>query len=103
MTIIEKIKSGITYCDGGAGTLLQSWGLKPGEKPETWNITNPDKIIEMHRLYLEAGANIIVAGSAVFKAPRVKDVIDKMKYAAELYPFGSGTEERIEKGKVRKR
>lgn len=48
----------------------------------------------------EAGANVIVAGSAVFNAPRTKDVIDKMKLAAELYPFGSGLAER---GKVRKR
>jgi len=50
MNILEKIKTSITYCDGGAGTLLQSWGLKAGEKPENWNITNPEKIIEMHRL-----------------------------------------------------
>ena len=48
MNIIEKIKSGITYFDGGAGTLLQSWGLMPGEQPEKWNITRPEKIIEMH-------------------------------------------------------
>jgi len=51
----------------------------------------------------EAGANIIVAGSAVFNAPRAKDVIDKMKEIAELYPFGAGVEEKLEKGKVRKR
>lgn len=51
----------------------------------------------------EAGANIIVAGSAVFNAPKAKDVIDKMFLAAELYPFGSGLGERLEKGKVRKR
>ena len=51
----------------------------------------------------EAGANVIVAGSAVFNAPRAKDVIDKMKRTAELYPFGSGLAERVEKGKVRKR
>ena len=70
MTVIEKIGSGITYCDGGAGTLLQSWGLKPGEKPESWNITNPDKIIEMHRLYLEAGTDIIT--TCTFGANRLK-------------------------------
>ena len=70
MTILEKIRNGITYCDGGAGTLLQSWGLKAGEKPENWNITNPDKIIEMHRLYLEAGANIIT--TCTFGANRLK-------------------------------
>ncbi len=70
MNITEKIKKSITYCDGGAGTLLQSWGLKAGEKPEEWNITNPEKIIEMHRLYLEAGAQIIT--SCTFGANRLK-------------------------------
>ncbi len=70
MNILEKIKSGITYVDGGAGTLLQSWGLMPGELPEIWNITNPDKIIKMHRLYLEAGAEIITA--CTFGANRLK-------------------------------
>lgn len=70
MNILEKIKSGITYCDGGAGTLLQSWGLMPGENPENWNLTHPEKIIEMHCLYLEAGANIIT--SCTFGANRLK-------------------------------
>ena len=51
----------------------------------------------------EAGANVIVAGSAVFNAPSAKDVINKMKQTAELYPFGSGLGERLPKGKVRKR
>jgi ribulose-phosphate 3-epimerase len=51
----------------------------------------------------EAGANIIVAGSAVFNAPSAKAVINKMKETAELYPFGSGLGERLPKGKVRKR
>lgn len=53
-------------------------------------------------LATEAGANVVVAGSAVFNAPSAKVVIDKMKKVAELYPFGSGTHERAE-GKVRKR
>ena len=70
MNILEKIKNGITYVDGGAGTLLQSWGLGAGVSPETWNITNPDKIQKMHRLYLEAGANIITA--CTFGANRLK-------------------------------
>ena len=81
MNVLEKIKSSITYCDGGAGTLLQSWGLKAGEKPETWNITNPDKIIEMHRQYLEAGAEIIT--SCTFGANRLKfDNLEEIVTAA---------------------
>ena len=51
----------------------------------------------------EAGANIIVAGSAVFNAPSAKEVIDKMKEISTLYPFGSGVEERAAKGAVKKR
>lgn len=70
MNVLEKIRSSITYCDGGAGTLLQSWGLTAGEHPENWNISNPDKIIKMHRLYLEAGAQIIT--SCTFGANRLK-------------------------------
>ena len=70
MNILEKIRNGITYVDGGAGTLLQSWGLEAGVSPEIWNITNPEKIREMHRLYLEAGANIITA--CTFGANRLK-------------------------------
>ncbi len=81
MTIIEKIRSGITYVDGGAGTLLQSWGLEAGVAPETWNLTNPDKIKEMHRLYLEAGANIITA--CTFGANRLKfDNLEEIVNAA---------------------
>ena len=70
MNILEKIKSEITYCDGGAGTFLQANGLKPGEYPESWNITKPEKIVEMHRLYLEAGAQIIT--TCTFGANRLK-------------------------------
>ena len=70
MNILEKIKNGITYFDGGAGTLLQARGLKPGEKPETWNITHPEEIIAMHRQYLDAGTNIITTNT--FGANRLK-------------------------------
>ncbi len=70
MNILNKIKNGITYFDGGAGTLLQARGLKPGEKPEMWNITHPEEIIEMHRQYLDAGANIITTNT--FGANRLK-------------------------------
>lgn len=81
MNILEKIRSGITYVDGGAGTLLQSWGLEAGVSPETWNISDPDKIKKMHRLYLEAGANIITA--CTFGANRLKfDNLEEIIFAA---------------------
>ncbi len=70
MTILEKIKSGFTFFDGGMGTLLQQKGLAPGEKPEEWNITHSEDIIEVHLAYINAGCNIINAntfGANIFK------------------------------------
>ncbi len=49
----------ILFFDGGTGSILQGMGLKPGEQPERWNITNPDKIQTLHYNYYTAGANII--------------------------------------------
>lgn len=59
MKITEYAKEHIIYLDGSMGTLLQSCGLTPGELPERWNITHPDKIIEIHKAYFDAGSNVI--------------------------------------------
>lgn len=79
MNILEKIRKEITYFDGGAGTLLQSWGLKAGEYPENWNISNPDKIVEMHRMYLDAGTQIITSntfGANSLKFDNLEEIIN---------------------------
>ncbi len=59
MTIIEKIKNGFTYFDGGTGTVLQKRGLRAGELPEEWNITHREEIIKLHLSYINAGSHII--------------------------------------------
>lgn len=59
MNILEFLKDNIVYLDGGMGTLLQEQGLMPGEHPERWNISNPDKIKAIHRAYYDAGSNVI--------------------------------------------
>lgn len=59
MTILEKIRSGFTCFDGGTGTVLQKKGLAAGEKPEEWNITHREEIIDLHLSYINAGSNII--------------------------------------------
>lgn len=57
--IKELLKKRRLYFDGGTGTLLQEMGLKGGEPPELWNITNPQKITALHKAYLDAGSDII--------------------------------------------
>ncbi len=51
------------YCDGGFGSYLQSIGLPAGTPPEAWNLTHPEKIVELHRAYVEAGSNLITTNS----------------------------------------
>ena len=78
MNILEKIRNGITYFDGGAGTLLQSWGLRAGELPESWNLTHPEKITEMHRMYLDAGPDIVTAntfGANILKFDNLEEIV----------------------------
>ncbi|MBO5727309.1 MAG: homocysteine S-methyltransferase family protein, partial [Oscillospiraceae bacterium] len=45
--------------DGGMGTMLQSRGLKSGEHPELAALEHPDWLLDIHRGYVEAGAQII--------------------------------------------
>ena len=45
--------------DGGMGTLLQEKGLKPGQFPETWNLSHPAEIVEIHKAYFDAGSNVV--------------------------------------------
>lgn len=59
MNILEKIRNGFTFFDGGTGTILQKKGLQPGELPEEWNLTHREEIIELHLSYMNAGCNII--------------------------------------------
>ena len=61
MDIMKEIDRRIVFWDGGMGSLLQERGLQPGELPETWNILHPDIVMEIHREYIEAGADIIVS------------------------------------------
>ena len=57
--ILDEIKEGFVYFEGGMGTLLQEAGLKPGELPEEWNLSHPEVIQGIHKDYIKAGSRII--------------------------------------------
>lgn len=57
--LLEEMKKRRLFFDGGTGSILQEKGLAAGELPETWNILHPEILVELHRNYLEAGADII--------------------------------------------
>lgn len=56
--------------DGAMGTMLQKKGMEVGTVPETLNILKPEWIIDIHKSYIEAGAQIIYANT--FGANRYK-------------------------------
>lgn len=59
MNVLDCIRRGIFYLDGGTGTYLQAQGLEPGELPETWNVLHPEKIVEMHSRYFASGSHMV--------------------------------------------
>ena len=59
MDILSYLKENILILDGGMGTLLQARGLMPGEYPESWNLSHPDIITEIHKSYFDAGSNVV--------------------------------------------
>ncbi|MDE6657823.1 MAG: homocysteine S-methyltransferase family protein, partial [Oscillospiraceae bacterium] len=52
------------------GTMLQAGGLKLGGIPEMLNFTNPDLITNIHKAYVNAGADIVYTNT--FGANRLK-------------------------------
>ncbi len=82
MNIKEYLKDRILILDGGMGTLLQSRGLGAGEAPEGWSVSHPEQITDIHRAYLEAGADVISTNTFGVNALKYKK--------AEIHALVSG-------------
>ncbi len=61
--IADLIKDGPVLTDGSWGTQIMKRGLKPGESPDTWNLTHPDKVAEVARAYVKAGSRVILTNT----------------------------------------
>ncbi len=79
MNVIEYIKNNILIFDGAMGTMLQQKGLKIGENPEVFALKNPEKLMEIHKSYLDAGCNVVTTNT--FGANELK--LDKLGYTVE--------------------
>ena len=53
----------IRFFDGGMGSLLQASGLQKGEAPDSWNLTQPDKVLAVHKAYAAAGSEFITTNT----------------------------------------
>jgi 5-methyltetrahydrofolate--homocysteine methyltransferase len=60
-TFLSRIYNGeLLVADGATGTNLIARGLPGGVTAETWVLQQPEKIIQLHRDFISAGADIIL-------------------------------------------
>ena len=71
--IKDDLGKKLLFFDGGMGTLLQAKGLKPGELPETWNVTHGEEIIGIHQAYIEAGSDLVLTNTFGANALKFRD------------------------------
>ncbi len=63
----------VLIADGGMGTLLLERGLKRGQCPELLNVEQAQLIADIHRQYVDAGADIILTNTFGGTAPRLEN------------------------------
>jgi len=69
-TIEQILSHGPVITDGAWGTQLQARGLGLGEFPDLWNLTNPAKVGEVAKAYVDAGSRVILTNT--FGANRIR-------------------------------
>lgn len=63
MRLYDALKAGTIICDGAMGTELQRRGLGKGITPDSWNVTNPEQVKDVHKTYIQAGAKAILTNT----------------------------------------
>ena len=74
LNVREYIKKNILVFDGAMGTMLQNLGLKLGEYPEVFNITNREDIINIHKSYIDVGAKVITTNTFGANELKLKNI-----------------------------
>ncbi len=59
----DWLADGLLITDGAWGTEFQALGLAPGTSPDTWNLTDPDRVEAVARSYVDAGSQVILTNT----------------------------------------
>ena len=60
MTLQEALRRDVLLLsDGGMGTELQKLGLPLNTCGDAWCLTHPDRVLSVHRQYVDAGSALI--------------------------------------------
>ena len=63
MTFRQRLGTELLVFDGAMGTELQARGLAAGERPEIWNMTHSDVVLDIHSAYAAAGCHILTSNT----------------------------------------
>lgn len=67
--LLERLKTDILVADGAMGTLLYANGLD--NCYEAYNLTHPEKVLAIHKAYIDAGADVIQTNTYAAKRHRL--------------------------------
>ena len=56
-------EKGVLLGDGGTGTGLFARGLMSGDSPELWNVDAVERVVDLHREFVDAGSDILLTNS----------------------------------------
>jgi methionine synthase I (cobalamin-dependent) len=71
-SFLEALASGrVLVSDGATGTNYQARGLERGMAPEEWLYKAPQKVVQLHREFINAGSNIILTNTFGATSPRL--------------------------------
>ena len=80
----------VLLADGATGTNYQNMGIEPGVAPEEWVFDAPERVLELHRRFAEAGSEIVLTCSFGGTSLRLADerlagrAVEVNRRAAEL-------------------
>ncbi len=67
--LAQLLTPGLVITDGAWGTQLQALGLAPGELPDGWNLSHPDRVRQVAENYVSAGSKVILTNT--FRSNRI--------------------------------
>lgn len=85
MSFLDDVKKRIVIADGAMGTYYQSLYPEDDELVERAVITHPDRISDIHKRYIKAGAMLIRTDSFAVSGPFIESVEEKVRIAHEAY------------------
>ena len=62
-TLLDTLQEKVLVSDGAMGTQIMEAGLEQGGCGEMWNVTHPERILDIQRRYVEAGADCLITNT----------------------------------------